>query len=174
MKLKEIIHHLFGYTIGGALFGFLVPYGLYRLSVSTNHFIRIGILENIFIRLFSGLLFIIGIIFVIWSNIYLFKIGKGGPADAFGVAISPRTKNLVIDGPYRHSRNPMVFGGFSCYFALSILFQSIISVGVVILMFCIMLMILKFSEEKRLFREFGEQFVQYKQKVSIIIPWRKG
>lgn len=173
MKIKEIIHHLFGYIIGGTLFGFLVPYGLYRLSVSTNHFLQIDILENFFIRLLSGLIFILGIVFFLWSNIYLFKIGKGGPADAFGVAISPKTKHLVTEGPYRYSRNPMVFGGFSCYFALAILFNSIISIGAVILLFCIMTIILKFSEEKRLLRDFEEQYVKYRQKVSMIIPWLK-
>jgi protein-S-isoprenylcysteine O-methyltransferase Ste14 len=173
MKIIEIIRHLFGYIIGGTLFGYLIPFGIYKLSVFSNHFIRIGILENFIIRLLSGLLFLIGLFFAFWSNIYLFGIGGGGPTDAFGVAVSPRTKHLVVEGPYRYSRNPMVFGAFSCYFALAVFFNSIISVAVVILFFCIMIIILKFSEEKRLLRDFGEQYVQYKQKVSMIIPWPK-
>jgi protein-S-isoprenylcysteine O-methyltransferase Ste14 len=173
MKIKEIIRHLFGFIIACVIFGFMIPYGLYILSLSTNHFIQINLLGNIAVRVFAWLLFIIGIVFILWSNIYLFAIGKGGPADWFGKTVSPRSKYLVTKGPYRFSRNPMVFGGFSGFFATALLFNSIIGIGVVILLFCFSIPMIKFFEEKRLLNDFGEQYIQYRQKVSIIIPWPK-
>jgi protein-S-isoprenylcysteine O-methyltransferase Ste14 len=170
MKFKEIIHYFFGYIIGSTMFGFLIPYGLYKLSINTNHIIQTGILGNLFVKLLAWLLFVIGIAFILWSNIYLFIIGKGGPAEVFGVAASPKTKHLVIKGPYKYSRNPMVFGAFSAYLATAILYNSIISIAVVILSSCIIILILKLSEEKRLLRDFGKQYVEYKQKVPFFIP----
>ncbi len=44
-----------------------------------------------------------GLGFVVWSNVSLLVAGKGGPADVFGVAISPRTRQLVTSGPYQFS-----------------------------------------------------------------------
>jgi protein-S-isoprenylcysteine O-methyltransferase Ste14 len=171
MKFKIVFHYLFGYAIGGTIFGFLIPFGLRELSINTNHFIQTWIPENIFIKLLAWLLLFIGIVFIIWSNIYLFTIGKGGPADVFGVAASPRTKHLVIKGPYKYSRNPMVFGAFSSYLATAVLFNSIFGLAIVILSISIMILILKLSEEKRLLRDFGEHYIEYKQKVAFLIPW---
>ncbi|MBN2403707.1 MAG: isoprenylcysteine carboxylmethyltransferase family protein [Spirochaetes bacterium] len=174
MKAKDIIRHIFGYIIGGALFALVIPYGIYNLSIKTIYIIPISFPENNYIALIiSGLLFIIGIIFILWSNLYLFAIGKGGPADVVGITISPRTKHLVIAGPYRYTRNPMVFGALSCYFAIAIFLNSIITLGVLVLFVFIIIIYLKNTEEKRLLNDFGEEYIQYKKKVSMIFPWPK-
>jgi protein-S-isoprenylcysteine O-methyltransferase Ste14 len=120
----------------------------------------------------SGILMLIGFIFLIWSNLYLFQVGKGGPADAMGVAISPRTKKLVISGPYRYCRNPMVFGAFTVYLSIVIYLNSVAGlIALVILFFCAVIY-LKNSEEKRLLKDFGPDYTEYREKVPMIIPLR--
>jgi protein-S-isoprenylcysteine O-methyltransferase Ste14 len=174
MKPLEIIRHVFGYIIGGALFALLIPYGIYVLSINIINLTPFSIPENNSIALIiSGLLFIIGIFFVIWSNLYLFNIGKGGPTDAFGIIISPRTKRLVISGPYRYTRNPMVFGALSCYFGFALFLNSIITLGILVLCVFIIVIYLKNTEEKRLLHDFGDEFNKYKKQVPIIFPWPK-
>ena len=118
----------------------------------------------------ATLLAVTGIIFVIWSNIDLLIVGKGGPTDFFNKSISPRSKILVTKGPYRYTRNPMVFGINALYIAFSIFLNSLSA-----LLFCLMflsaiILYLKLSEEKRLLKDFGDEYLVYKKRVSMIIP----
>jgi protein-S-isoprenylcysteine O-methyltransferase Ste14 len=100
----------------------------------------------------------------------LFKIGKGGPTDGFNIAISPRTKNLVVTGPYRLSRNPMVFGAFSVYFAIGLFLFSALVLFTLAVFLGLSVVYLKQTEEKRLTRDFGEAYVAYRKKVPMIFP----
>jgi protein-S-isoprenylcysteine O-methyltransferase Ste14 len=170
--MKDTIRYIIGYIFGFSIFILLIPFGLYELStldylVSDNVLIRSTIIRYVI----SSLIFIVGAYFAIWSNVFLFKIGKGGPVDAFGVSISPQTKKLVTIGPYRYSRNPMVFGAFSIYFSLVIFLNSIIGLISLLIFVFLAIVFLKLSEEKRLLRDFGDEYLEYKKKVSMIFPF---
>ncbi len=81
--------------------------------------------NNIPLLLLSVLLLMLGVLFVFWSNLYFLFKGNGGPADIAGFTISPQTKRLVIDGPYKHSRNPMVFGANAIYLSIALYLNSL-------------------------------------------------
>ena len=131
-------------------------------------------IDNLNLRIIVSLpILIIGLFFVIWSNIALFRIGKGGPADGFNIAISPRTEKLVIAGPYRYTRNPMVFGAFATYFSIGIYLNSLICLMVLILSLFLAIKYLKLTEEKRLYKDFGDEFLEYKKNVPMIIPFTR-
>ena len=169
--MKEIFRYIIGYIIGITIFLFLIPLGLYEIT-RLDYLIgnRVIINSTILRIIISLVIFFIGVWFMIWSNIFLFRQGKGGPAEGFGIAISPRTKKLVTTGPYRFSRNPMVFGAFSIYFSLMIFFNSIIGILFLIVSIFIGIIYLKLSEEKRLLKDFGNEYIEYKKKVSMIFP----
>ena len=112
----------------------------------------------------------IGIVFALWSNLYLLLVGKGGPADGFGIAISPRTQHLVTSGPYRYTRHPMMFGALMVYFALSLLFNSLVCLGIVAVFLACAAVYLKLVEEKRLLEDFGDAYKQYRSTVSMLLP----
>ncbi len=96
--MKDVIRHIIGYSIGIPLFAFVIPYGLYMLSIH-DPLIQTNLNNYIVTRTLIALPFLIpGLIFMIWSNVALFSIGKGGPTDGFNIAISPRTKKT---GNYR-------------------------------------------------------------------------
>jgi protein-S-isoprenylcysteine O-methyltransferase Ste14 len=171
MELNKVFRHIAGYIVGVTIFGILIPYGLIGMSYTPIAFLNFSIVDNIYIRfVIASLFLLVGLIFVIWSNIALLFIGKGGPADGFGVALSPRTKKLVMKGPYKYSRNPMVFGAFMCYFSIGFFCNS--QAEIILLLCCIPVSIiyLKLTEEKRLIKDFGEEFIQYRQKVPMIFP----
>jgi protein-S-isoprenylcysteine O-methyltransferase Ste14 len=174
MKVMEILRHILGYILGIVIFVFMIPCDIYLIAINTKDALPFSIPDNfLFIHIIPGLLLVVGVFFVVWSNLFLLLKGKGGPADLFGLTISPRTKHLVIAGPYRYTRNPMVFGSFLCYFAFAIYLNSITSIFALILLAVIAGRYLKNSEEKRLTEDFGDEFVKYKEQVPMIIPLLK-
>jgi protein-S-isoprenylcysteine O-methyltransferase Ste14 len=171
MERRKILRHLLGYTTGVSLFFGVIPWLLYLLSVKFDHPIGAGIIANESLRIIVSALFLLpGLIFVLWSNEALFVIGKGGPAEGFGVAVSPRTEKLVIRGPYRYTRNPMVFGALCCYIAFSLFLNSWAALSVLIGCIPLSIAYLKRFEEKRLERDFEDEYREYRKRVSMIIP----
>lgn len=170
--MKETLRYILGYLIGFTLFVVLIPWGYYQLSQLDSTLFPAKILigsPTLRIVLFA-VLFITGGIFAAGSNIFLYKIGKGGPLDAFGVSISPQTKKLVTTGPYRYCRNPMVFGAFSLYLSVVVLLNSITGFIVLITFLFLAIVFLKLSEEKRLLKDFGDEYREYRKKVPMIFP----
>lgn len=172
--MKETARYFIGYILGFTVFIVLIPFGLYKLSQLNYLFSgRVIFSSDIFRYIISALIFLVGAIFAVWSNIFLFTVGKGGPVDALGVSISPQTKKLVTTGPFRYSRNPMVFGTVSLYLSIVLFLNSIIGVICIIVFLIVMIIYLKLSEEKRLLKDFGDEYIEYKKKVSMIFPIKR-
>lgn len=93
--------------------------------------------------------------------------------DAFNVSISPRSQKLVTTGPYKYCRNPMVFGTICVYISISIYVNSLHDLVVILLIIPFFILFLKLSEEKRLFKDFGEEFLVFKSKVPMLVPFTK-
>ncbi len=85
--------------------------------------------------------------------------------------ISPKTQNLVVTGPYRYTRNPMLFGACMFYYAVAIYLNSIIAFMLVTLFMIFMLIFVKLSEEPRLRKDFGSEYEEYCRTVSMFVPW---
>lgn len=104
-----------------------------------------------------------------WLN--LLRIGWGHPQEAFGYPLLPPTQRLVMNGPYAYTRNPMVLG-FLCYL-LGILF-CIRSLSALLLLYpliwALAVFYLKKMEEPHLIRRFGQEYLDYRKRVSFLIP----
>jgi protein-S-isoprenylcysteine O-methyltransferase Ste14 len=173
--MSETMRYILGYLFGMTVFLFLVPFGLYELSKLDILFGNRVMIGSATVRTVVSLpIFLAGAFFAIWSNIYLFKIGKGGPAEGLGISISPRTKRLVTSGPYRYSRNPMVFGAFSLYVSIALFLDSMTGLICLFVFLPVGIVYLKVSEEKRLLKDFGDEFIEYKKSVSMLFPLKKS
>jgi len=168
MKLKELLRYILGYLLGSSVFMVAIPYGLYAAA---RAFPGPDLFSYPFRLAVALLLGLPGLVFTIWSNAALFFRGKGGPTDLFDMEISPRTKRLVVTGPYKFTRNPMVFGVNSCYAALAIYWNSLAALGIWAVWLALVVFYLKSTEEKRLLRDFGKEYEEYRQRVPMIIPW---
>ncbi|NOU19525.1 MAG: isoprenylcysteine carboxylmethyltransferase family protein [Bacteroidales bacterium] len=165
---------ILGYITGGLLVIGLMPLTIYIITSLLDKIFRLEIIQNSIIRWFSIiLLIVIGLIYGIWSIIIQNTIGKGGPVEIGNIEISPKTENLVVSGPYKNTRNPMLFGTFLIYFAFALFINSITSVILVLAIFVFMLTVVVKMEEKRLLKDFGNQYEEYRGKVSKFIPWFK-
>ncbi len=160
-----------GYLTGIFIFMFLFPFVIHLISLADRWRSEINAFIPQETRLYIVLPIIItGCVFSIWSNIYLVIQGNGGPAEGFGIEISPRTQNLVTKGPYAVSRNPMVFGVFCLYFSYAFYLGSPLSMlGLIVFLFFVTTKILR-AEEKRLLKDFGEVYNTYRRNTSRIFP----
>ena len=150
-KLKEII----GYTLGGLMFVLLIPTLMWLASGMPNL-----LAAHVWRLVVAIVLALLGLSLSVWSIVYMRRKGDGNPMDAFGHEVAPRTKHLMTEGPYRLSRNPMLTGSFIYYAGVCVCLWRwpalLVFVGFIVIM---MLQVL--SEEKRLRRDFGEEYEAY-------------
>ncbi|MFX1514308.1 MAG: methyltransferase family protein [Promethearchaeota archaeon] len=111
----------------------------------------------------GGLLVIVlGFILVIWANYTLLFVGKIGlkAREPFHV---PST--LVVDGPYKFSRNPLYLAVVMITFGLAILVGSLSILIISVALFFIFGTWFIRWEEKKLEEAFGEEYREYKNQV---------
>ncbi|MFH1742988.1 MAG: hypothetical protein ABIH23_28620, partial [bacterium] len=87
-KQSNIVRYIVGYITGLGTFVILFPVGLWFLSTIDWFLFQLPILPFDLPRVaLAAMLFIIGVVFILWSNLFLFFEGKGGPTDLPGVSI---------------------------------------------------------------------------------------
>lgn len=150
-KIKEIV----GYVLGGLMFVLLIPTLMWLASCRPD-LLPVS-LPRMIIALILALL---GLSLSIWSIVYMRRKGDGNPMDAFGHEVAPRTKHLMTTGPYRLSRNPMLSGSFIYYAGVCIWLWTWQALLVFTAFIIIMLLQVR-SEEKRLRKDFGEEYEAY-------------
>ena len=149
--LREIL----GYVLGGVLFVGLMPTVMW-LATGMPALEHIGALR----ASITGVLMIGGLLLSVWTIIYMKRQGKGNPMDAFGHEVAPRTQHLMVAGPYRINRNPMLTGTLTYLAGVVVWLWSWQAVAVWVAFFCIMF-VQVLSEEKRLRRDFGTEYDEY-------------
>ena len=170
--MKEDKRMTLGYIVGGLLVLVLMPSIIYIITSLFDNAYRIEIIQNTTIRwIVIVILLVIGLIYGIGSVVIQNTIGRGGPVEIGNIEISPKTKKLVVSGPYKYTRNPMLFGTLLMYLAFALFINSITSVVLVGVIFAFMLTVVVKMEEERLLKDFGNQYEEYRKKVSMFIPW---
>ena len=174
MVKKRALQFIAGYMVGGLVVLVLIPLGLYGASVWLENWLPFQLISNQILRVVvAAIILLIGLIFAFSSIIIQNARGEGGPVQFLNTDISPRTQKLVISGPYRYSRNPMLFGAFMVYLAIAVYLNSLAALIVVLLFICLMLIFVKRTEEPRLLKDFGSEYEEYRKRVSFFIPWLK-
>jgi len=163
---------ILGYIAGGLLVIGLLPLFIFVITSLCDKWFRIEVIQNPVIRwVIIIILLITGAIYGIWSIVIQNIVGKGGPLEVGNLEISPKTENLVVSGPYKNTRNPMLFGTFLMYLAFALMINSLTSVIIVGAFIVFMLTVVVKMEEKRLLKDFGNRYEEYRKKVSKFIPW---
>lgn len=124
---------------------------VFRFSTYLNIFVLFPIRLILFIIVFA-----ISITFIMFSHRTLFKSHE------------PSNK-LITGGVLRYVRNPMYFGILLIYVAFLVLSISLIGIGLFIIIFLVYNWMVNY-EEKILEDIFGDEYREYKSKVSKWIP----
>ena len=150
-RLREIA----GYVLGGFLFVGLMP-TLMWLASGMPQLEHIGAPR----ASLTGLLMLGGLALSIWTIVYMKRWGRGNPMDAFGHEVAPRTQHLMTDGPYRINRNPMLTGTLA-YLTGAGVWLWRWQAWLVLAVFFVIMLVQVSSEERRLRRDFGEEYDAY-------------
>ena len=150
-KLREFI----GYLLGGLLFVALMPTIMWLVSGRPVLW-PVGTARAIV----AIILMLGGLSLSVWTIIYMKQRGKGNPMDAFGHEVAPRTQHLMTNGPYNFNRNPMLTGTLTYLAGVVVWLWTWQALLVWVLFFAIML-VQVISEERRLRRDFGEEYEAY-------------
>ena len=92
-------------------------------------------------------------------------VGKGNPFDAYGHEVAPRTKHLMTGGPYGLSRNPMLVGIYIYDAGVLVWLWSAWPLLIVFAEVVLLTLQVR-SEEKRLEKDFGQEYLDYKKRVG--------
>jgi protein-S-isoprenylcysteine O-methyltransferase Ste14 len=154
MNMKRV-RDFFGYLLGGVLFVALIPTIMWLASGMPALWpIDMGRC------IVAPIVMFVGLVLSVWTIVYMRNRGKGNPMDAFGHEVAPRTQHLMIEGPYKINRNPMLTGTLVYLVGAAVWLWTWQSCVVFVAFFAIM-MVQVLSEEKRLRRDFGEEYEEY-------------
>lgn len=126
-----------------------------------------GFLSSPFNYYLSGIMFVVGVILWIWTYEQLTRLGEGSPSPAAG-----RTIKLAKEGIYAYSRNPSLFGKLTGFVAVGVALNSFSFCFILTpILLCGSLMEKVIRQEPQLIDLFGEEYLEYKEKVPLFIPW---
>lgn len=166
-KLQEVL----GYLVGALIVWFLVPGGIFLISRPLDELLGLGPLLGPTARLAATVVLLsAGLSLGLWSVLEQRARGQGGPVQIGRLDISPRTRRLVVTGPYRYSRNPMLFGAFLAYLGYAAWLDSLVAAAIVLGLTIFMLVFVVPSEERRLARDFGEDYEAYRRRTPRFLP----
>lgn len=158
LRIKGQMKHfrdILGYLLGLLLFVGLMPALMWLASGRPAFWVEVAAKDVV-----AWGMMLCGLLLSIWTIVYMKLRGKGNPMDAFGHEVAPRTQHLMTDGPYRLNRNPMLTGTLAYLAGFAIWLWHWPAVIVWVLFFTIMF-IQVISEERRLHRDFGEEYKEY-------------
>ena len=140
-----------------------IPFLIFLFSRNSYSFYLVGFDNFLF---YVAMFFLaLGLFLAIWSvRTFYTKGGDGTPGPWRPVS------NLIISGPYRYVRNPMILGVVNLLLFETALFSSISFLLWAIVFFVGNIIYFIFFEEKELIKRFGEDYEEYKNEVPMLFP----
>ena len=118
-----------------------------------------------FILPMLGALFIIGGLYLMVMTIRLFMVEEKGTIMPWNPI-----QRLIVQGIYRHVRNPMISGGICILFGEAILATSLPLMGWFLFFVVVNAVYIPLVEERGLVKRFGEDYETYRRNVPRWIP----
>ena len=146
----------------------VIPFFIYLLTESGNLYFTLN--SNIFYLILGFFLAVFGLYLLIICISIFYKKGKGTLMPLSKI----HTQHLVIVGPYRYVRNPMIIGVILTVLGEGLIFESLGIIICAIIFFILNLIYIPLIEEKGALSRFGQEFIHYKREVNGWIPKLKA
>jgi protein-S-isoprenylcysteine O-methyltransferase Ste14 len=107
----------------------------------------------------SGMLLVaLGVVVIAWATVTMRRAGESpNPTEP--------TRELVVDGPFRYSRNPLYLALALLYAGIALAFSSLWALALLVVVLVIMDRGVIASEERYLQGQMGDSYLQYKARV---------
>jgi protein-S-isoprenylcysteine O-methyltransferase Ste14 len=145
----------------------IVPWWLVHARMSVPATVSLGTAMDAAIRIVGVVLLLAGVALLLWCIRLFGRVGRGtlAPWDP--------TRRLVVSGPYRYVRNPMISA-----VAATLLGEAAALVSPRLVLWCVSFIVVNHiyflaSEEPGLRRRFGAQYERYRRAVPRWIPQRR-
>ena len=159
MESPSILKHLRDIILLPFTVTFIVPYLLYVYEVKDGL-----IPHSVGIKLTGWLIAVAGSALFVYT-VFLFKIiGQGT------LAPWQPTQKLIVEGPYRYCRNPMILGVFFMLIGEGLMLYSVNIIAWSVLFFIINTFYFILFEEPGLMQRFGSDYHRYKKHVPRWFP----
>jgi protein-S-isoprenylcysteine O-methyltransferase Ste14 len=154
MESPSILKHLRDIILLPFTVTFIVPYLLYD-SDSKD----VVIPHTLTFKLVGWLIAVAGSALFVYT-VFLFKIlGQGT------LAPWQPTQKLIVEGPYRYCRNPMITGVFFMIVGEGLMLYSTNILAWAVAFFIINTLYFIFVEERSMMQRFGSDYLKYKKNV---------
>ena len=162
-RIGELLGVISGWSFFLLWFGiWLSPQYRFIIPFFQDSSLQIPLL-NFKIYLVNLLIFIPFFIVAAWFGI------KGVIDTSLKVAETHRAEKVVTTGVYSIVRHPQYFGGILAHIGFSFLMSGLYSLLITPLVIAVVY-IISWKEEQELLKEFGQDYEEYKAKVSMFIP----
>ena len=140
-----------------------IPLLIFLFTRNSYSYYLVGLDDFLF---YAAMFFLaLGLLLAIWSvRTFYTKGGEGTPGPWRPIS------NLIISGPYRYVRNPMILGVVDLLLFESALFASIPFLLWATVFFAGNIIYFKTFEEKELIKRFGTDYENYKNEVPMLFP----
>ncbi len=112
----------------------------------------------------GGVMMGAGFLWAMWAVYVQFTLGRGTPMPVMA------TQRLIVEGPYRYSRNPMALGTLLLYLGLAVAVGSYSALALMLIVAALLLLYIRKVEEQEMTLRFGEAYQRYRQQTPFIIP----
>ncbi|MBN2556595.1 MAG: isoprenylcysteine carboxylmethyltransferase family protein [Anaerolineales bacterium] len=162
--MKKILRTIASILILPATVLVLIPSALVQVSNDICYAWMCAFPFNIIRLSFAILVMGAGLALFVWTNVLYFRSGDGTLAPWDPV------RTLIIKGPYRYIRHPMIAGVLLMLLGESVLLTSIPVFIWFAVFFLLNVFYLPFSEERGLRKRYGEAYARYQENVPAWIP----
>ena len=140
-----------------------IPFLIFMFSRNSYSYYLVGFDNFLF---YAAMFFLtLGLFLSFWSvRTFYTKGGEGTPGPWRPIS------NLIISGPYRYVRNPMILGVVNLLLFESALFNSIPFLLWAFVFFVGNVIYFKTFEERELIKRFGTDYENYKNEVPMLFP----
>ena len=157
--------HLLSFLVAPVVMTLLIP-----LSIADSTGVRapdLTSLARIGLAIIGGLLIVVGLGLLVWTVVLFDRTGKGtlGIGRLLGEPV-----HLVVRGPYRHVRNPMITGVVCILLGEAAITASAWLLLWAVAFFAVLAVFIRGWEEPHLKKRYGDAYVEYWRSVPGWIP----
>ena len=129
------------------------------------------------IRVPAGFLFALVFLYFCRPVPYLLAVGllvasAGLALRVWSTGYLEKWRRLAIDGPYHFTRNPLYFGSFLMGLGFTLASSRFLLLILFLLLFVLLYRPVMKREEEELGDQYGEDYVNYRARVSLFLPGR--